>query len=199
MQVISLQVAPNLGKILDVLKRELAKVTGTKNNSLWALCPVITNASGHDDQLKEFAAPLQKILMSSNLDQGTSINAALALTHLVNKYPEDLGNIILKDEMFSLICGLLHQQFPRDLEKITIFKNLCCIVGPNIPSLSRDCCTQLCIAAAVLDVHDQELTRLLTTALRDIRASVGNNGWNKLAQQIGNHLAYSLRKRYKLY
>ena len=191
---------PNLDKVLDILTKELSKeVTGIKNNSLWTLSPVIINYPHEDDQLLQYASPLQKTLMNQNLDQGTTINAAMALTHLVKRFPQELTQTILKDEVFTILCGLLHEQFPRDLEKITIFRNLCSIVAPCVRHLSREACTQLCIAAAVLDVHDQELSRALTSLLRDVRSAVGNNGWNKISQQIGNQLAYSLRKRYKLY
>lgn len=127
------------------------------------------------------------------------MNAALALTYLAKRFPDELKDTILKDEVFSVLCGLLHQQFPRDQEKTAIFKNLCSIVSPNVRQISKESCTQLCVAAAILDVHDQELTRSLTAVLRDVRSAVGNNGWNKMSQQIGNQLAYSLRKRYKLY
>ena len=185
---------------MEILKKELSKeVTGVKNNALWTLTPVIINYPHKDDQLLQYASPLHKVLMTENLDQGTAVNAALALTHLANRFPEEMTQTVLKDEVFSVLCGLLHQQFPRDLEKTAIFKNLCGIVTPNVKQISREGCIQLCIAAAILDVHDQDLTRALTSVLRDVRSAVGNNGWNKISQQIGNQLAYSLRKRYKLY
>ena len=191
---------PRLDKVMEILKKELSKeVTGVKNNAIWTLTPVIINYPHNDDRLLLFTSPLQKVLMTDNLDQGTAVNAALALTQLAKRYPEQMTETILKDEVFSVLCGLLHQQFPRDLEKITIFKNLCVIVTPNVKQVSKEGCVQLCVAAAILDVHDQDLTRALTSVLRDVRSAMGNNGWNKISQQIGNQLAYSLRKRYKLY
>ena len=191
---------PNINKIFDILKKELSKeVTGIKNNALWTLSPIIIKYPQDDEILLQYASPLEKVLMTQNLDQGTAINAALALTHLAKRFPEQMTMTILKEEVFAVLCGLLHQQFPRDLEKTVIFNNLSAIVAPNVRQISREGCTQFCIAAAILDVHDVELTRSLTSVLRDVRSAVGNNGWNKISQQIGNQLAYSLRKRYKLY
>ncbi len=196
----NLQVNPSLDKILDILKREMSKeMIGVKNNALWTLCPVIINSTESNTQLMHFAGPLQKTVIMTDLDQGTAINAALALTHLAKKYEDTLAETILKDELFSVLCGLLQQQLPRDLEKVAIFKNLCSIIAPDVQQLTRDGCVQLCMAAAVLDSYDPELNRSLASLLRDLRASVGNNGWNKITQQIGNQMAYALRKRYKLY
>ncbi len=191
---------PKLDKILDILDKELSKdVNGIKNNALWALCPVIKNYPHDDDRLMKYTKKLEAILMTQSLDQGTAINAAMALTHLGARWPDDMVPTILKDEVFSILCALMQQQFPRELEKAAIFKNLCSIVKPNARELSRDAATQLCIAAAILDVHDEELTKALKTVLRDVRSAQGGNGWSKVSQQIGNQMAYSLRKRYKLY
>ena len=169
-----------------------------RNNALWCLSHIITKCTAVPPNVYDLKGKMVEILLN-NGDDGFLINAALALTALANQAPEQLTDIILKEEVFVRLCTLLQRPFPREGEKVTIFKNLCSILSPNIKEINRQGWIHFCITAAVLDVNNEELISRLRVLLREARGILGTPAWNKVSQQVGPQLAISLRKKYKLY
>ena len=194
-------VKPHFQEVVDILAKDLdSHTTVVQNNAVWALAQLTNNHNdSHNDKLLRFTSKLRGIMLQAPLDNGVAINTALALTNLARNWPHELAKIIIKDDVFQPLCFLLQNEFPRDLEKVAIFSNFCAIVLPCVKTVRKENWVQFCIAAATLDCNDDHLTQSLRSVLRDVRTHLGNSGWNKLSQAMGSQLAYSLRKRYKLY
>ena len=194
------QVLGQMGDALPILHTYVRSPTpAIYNNALWVTAHLVIQHGTTDDKLLGFkdymVAPLEE--MSNN--QGLLINAALGLTALAAQWPEVMTKVITKDTVLQPICGLLQQQFPRDLEKVAIFTRLCEVLSCKIKTLKKDLWIHVCVAAAVLDAEDDNLIQGLRGLLRDVRGHLGNTGWNKISQLLGSQLSYTLRKRYKLY
>ncbi len=191
---------PHLDVILDILNKHIdSKMSGIQNNVLWSLNHIAIGCPDANNKMLNMAEKLTKILLKHKIEEGIAINAALALTAMGQRWPSNLADSILKDDILMLLCALLQRPFPRNLEKITMFFNLCVIIKGDMSKVSGNAWVQFCISAAVLDCHDSQLSQKLKTLLRDLRMKLGNNGWSKLTQNIGSQLSYALRKKYKLY
>ena len=193
-------VKPYFKEILATLDQGLSNESAAiQNNSLWTLAHITANHDAASDKLLAFAGKLRSMISQLPSDNSVAIHAALALTNLAKGWPDKLTATILKDDIFQPLCYLLQAEFPRDLEKVRIFSNLCAVVAPQVKAIRKEGWLQFCTAAAILDCSDAALDKMLQAILKDVRTHLGHAGWTKLSQQMGAQLASALRKRYKLY
>ena len=170
-----------------------------RNNTLWVLAGLAKGCSDKSEQFLRLTPQLAEIIKSSDSDQGQAVNATLTLTYLGKKWPQDVVGTIIRDDVFLILCTLLQMQFQRDLEKVTIFYNLCEILERYIKKVDKDLWAPFCTAIALCDCSDDGLIKTLTEFLRKLRTTLGNKGWNMVSNQIGPQLSVTLRKKYKLY
>lgn len=169
------------------------------NNALWALAFIAKDKNANKEKLFNLVDDLIKIFKKTAGHPGCIINAAWALTNMCALWPKQTVGVIVKEDVFLHLCCLLQTQFPRELEKIEIFKNVCSIISLVVAKIPAEFWLQFLVAAAVNTISDEELQKSLQSLIHEIRATLGNTGWNKLSQEMGSQLSYTLRKRYKLY
>ena len=195
-------VEPHMDIIVTIIANKVSSkqtTTEVRINALWCLTFFSEKASEPNDGLLKLTDTLINIIKSQQYDQGSVINAALTITNQAMLYPKILNAAVTNDEVFMHLCQLLQTEFPRDTERDRLFKNMVCIAQENLKKLKVACWAQYCRAAAVVTSQDDALNSMLRSNLRDVRGSLGQNGWKKLTLQIGPQLGFALRKRYKLY
>lgn len=169
------------------------------NNALWALVFIAKDKTSNKEKLFSLVDDLIKIFKRTDGHPGCIINAAWALTNMCALWPKQTVGVIVKEDVFLHLCSLLQTQFPRELEKAEIFKNVCSILSLVVTKIPAEFWLQFLVAAALNTMSDEELQKSLQSLIHEIRATLGNTGWNKLSQEMGSQLSYALRKRYKLY
>ena len=191
----------NLCKILTTFTASGSN--GIQNNALWTLSHVATHAEVTEDNesMLDFSKQLMDVFEGGDqgTEQGTMINALLCLSTFATRIPDLYLNLLTSDGVFQESCYLLQTPFPRALEKVTILKNMCSVLQGKVRRIKRPGWVQFCVTAAMLDVRDEGVNSAIKNLLHGVREAFGNNGWNKISQELGNQLAYTLRKRYKLY
>ncbi|KAK2158714.1 hypothetical protein LSH36_165g05027 [Paralvinella palmiformis] len=193
-------IEPHIDDYLDICKAKLRSPSeAVKNNNLWTLAGLAKGCTKKNEKLMRFLDPLAEVIMSAYSDQGQAINATLALTYLGTKWPQDVISIIIRDDVFFVLCTLLQMQFQRDHEKVIIFCNLCEILDNYLKKVPKELWAPFCTAIALCDCKDDTMMKTLQDFLRRLRAAIGNKGWNMVSNQIGPQLAVTLRKKYKLY
>ena len=169
---------------------------GQKNNAIWTLACITSHSPDCHPKFTKAIDSLTKLILNPATDESFQIYASLALTNMCRRWPSDVPS--MSDDVFMAVCLVLQHQFPRDQEKITIFTNVCHIMAADLKAVSMEIWVQFCIAAALLDSPDTGLQRRLKAILKEGRASMGSY-WSKVMQQTGSQVAYTLRKRYKMY
>lgn len=195
-------VEPQLDAVVEIITGKITSkqtIAEVRINALWCLMFISEKASKPHDGMLKLTDDLVKIVKGQQHDFNSVAYAAIALTNQAMLYPKILNAAVVNDEVFMSLCQLLQSEFPRDQERDRLFKNMVCISQENIKKLKVACWAAYCRAAAVVTSQDDALNTMLRSNLRDIRGSMGQNGWKKLTLQIGPQLGFALRKKYKLY
>ena len=176
---------------------------GIQNNALWTLSHIASNVEINDENEDslDFSKQLNDVFEGGDdgTEQGTLINALLCLSTFATRIPDPYVTLLISEGVFQESCYLLQTPFPRALEKIIIIKNLCKVLESQVRRVKRTGWVQFCTTAALLDLRDEGVNTSIKNVLHLVREAFGNNGWSKISQGLGNQMAYTLRKRYKLY
>jgi len=102
--------------------------TKTRGNALWALVHAAGNRCASEQRLVDLVEPLIAVFKQTDDDATCIINAAWAMTCIcatrAAAHPH-VVNVIARRDVFLHLSGLLRAQFPRPLEKLAIFGNVC--------------------------------------------------------------------------
>lgn len=193
-----------LDSLIDVIDQQLSAIQDMDDSLLteilWTTVQLVPHCTDDDDvssRLVTIAPRLYDILAITTSEEGVVVNAAIAWSMIVLQNDALLQS--LKSEQLSQLCLILQQKFTHPNEKVQLFHNLCSLVQRGLKGVRMDTCVQICGAAAALEVQDAALMSKLKVVLREVRAYLGNAGWNKVSQRLGAQLSYELRKRYKMY
>lgn len=169
------------------------------NNALWALVFITKDKNANREKLFGLVNDLIRIFKQTSGHPGCIVNAAWALTTMCALWPKQTVGVIVKEDVFLHLSCLLQTQFPRELEKVEIFKNICSVISLVVPKIPPEFWTHFLAAAALMTTLDEDLEKSLNSLVHEIRTTLGNAGWSKLSQEMGPQLSYTLRKKYKLY
>ena len=192
---------PNLGNFIDIIFAKIESPSDdVRNGALWALAFVSHDPTVDVEKLFSIVDRLIVLVKMTDDHSGCIINAALALTAMCAQHPKQTLGVIVRTDVFLHLCGLLQTRFPRDLEKIEIFRNLCSVLVTVVPKVSAELWVPFLVAVALLPpTDDDSFHQALKGVVREVRTTLGNIEWPKAMHEVGPHLAFTLRKRYKLY
>ena len=196
-------VQPHLDTVLDTLRKHLdikSEHYEVTNNALWTLSNVAKCADSENEKLLNFCEILGEFAKQHNSDQSMMINAVLGLTSLGQVWPKEVICTVKQEQIFTNICMLLQTQFPRDMDRVSIFKGICAILSRDIKAVDENLWPHFIATVAMADCkNDEELKQGVRELLQKIRSVIGSNGWNRANQQLGSQVAYTIRRKYKMY
>jgi len=133
---------PAVDVFLDVIrsKLEMPNITDKmRSNALWALVHAVVNQSASEERLLDFVERLISIFKRTDENPSCIINAASAMTSICAARATDktMIDIITRQDVFLHLSGILRAQFPRPLEKHTIFNNVIRMLTPAIDKVCQ--------------------------------------------------------------
>jgi len=138
---------PAVDVFLDVIRSKLEAPNAaqkTRGNALWALVHAVANRSASEERLLGFVDLLIAIFKQTDDEPTCIINAAWALTSICAPRATNrtIVDVITRQDVFLHLSGLLRAHFPRPLEKLAIFTNVCRMLTPTInkviPNIHRE-------------------------------------------------------------
>jgi len=110
-----------------------------RGNVLWALAHAAANQSASEERLLYFVEPLISIFKRTDDNPTCIIYAAMALTSICAPRATNTAmiDVITRSDVFLHISGLLQAQFPRSVDKLTIFTNVIRMLTPAIDKVCR--------------------------------------------------------------
>ena len=105
-------VEPKLENFLDIISLILLgeKNDDMKNNALWALVFISKSSFVQKEKLFELVNILIQIFEKTDGHSGCIINAALALTNICAASPKQTFGVMVREDVFLHLCGLLQVQ-----------------------------------------------------------------------------------------